>query len=79
LARQIMSCDRLTSARIDELTDALRRLLDTVPETLQFNDTWMYPETNLPDLYAIAIGTYYSPMSSLRSYFPNGRLLAAIL
>ncbi|CAN9191727.1 unnamed protein product [Alternaria alternata] len=58
LARQIMSCDRLTSARIDELTDAIRRLLDTVPETLQFNDTWMYPETNLPDLYAIAIGYF---------------------
>ncbi|RYO18735.1 hypothetical protein AA0111_g10629 [Alternaria arborescens] len=55
LARQIMSCDRLTSVRINELTDALQRLLDTVPETLQFNDTWMYSETNLPDLYAIAI------------------------
>jgi hypothetical protein len=57
LARHIMSSGRLTSSRIDELTDALRKLLDTIPETLQFDDRWTSPETNLPDLYAIATGT----------------------
>ncbi|KAG9194321.1 hypothetical protein G6011_04356 [Alternaria panax] len=54
LARQIMTCDRLTGARIDELTDTMRKLLDTVPETLQFQATWMHPETNLPELNVIA-------------------------
>jgi hypothetical protein len=65
LARQIMSSDRLTSARIDELTDVLRRLLDTVPETLQFNETWMRPEAILPDLSIAAVGTYNAPKPSL--------------
>ncbi|KAI4623961.1 hypothetical protein J4E80_003773 [Alternaria sp. BMP 0032] len=59
LARQIMSSNRLTNARIDEYTDILRRLLDTIPETLQFRDTWMLPETTLPDLYAVAT-VYFS-------------------
>lgn len=58
LARQIMSSNPLTNARINEFTDILRRLLDTIPETLQFRDTWMLPETPLPDLSAIATGTF---------------------
>ncbi|KAL6161681.1 hypothetical protein ACJBU6_00786 [Exserohilum turcicum] len=44
LARQILSSDRLINLRIDELTDALRRLLDTIPEILQFNAAWNRPE-----------------------------------
>jgi hypothetical protein len=55
----------LTCARIDELTDALQRLLDTVPEMLQFDEAWVHPETDLPDLYAIATGTSNTLMSSL--------------
>ncbi|USP76229.1 mitochondrial protein cyt-4 [Curvularia clavata] len=38
LARQILGCGRLMDARIDEFTDAMRALLDTVPETLQFDE-----------------------------------------
>jgi hypothetical protein len=58
LARQIMSSERLTTARIDEFTDTLRRLLETIPETLQFNETWTLHETTLPDLGTIATGTF---------------------
>jgi hypothetical protein len=65
LARQIMSSDRLTSARIDELTDVLRGLLETVPETLQFNETWTHPEALLPDLSVTAVGMYNAPILSL--------------
>lgn len=50
LARQILSSDGMMSvARIDEYTDKLLGLLDTMPETLQFNESWLRPETRLPD------------------------------
>ena len=72
LARQIMSSNRLTNARIDEYTDILRRLLDTIPETLQFRDTWMLPETTLPDLYAVATGTSQQSFACILVLVLNG-------
>ncbi|KNG44041.1 rnb-domain-containing protein [Stemphylium lycopersici] len=48
LARQILSSDRLTDLRIDDFTDSLRSLLDTLPETLQFHTSWNYPNDTLP-------------------------------
>ena len=41
LARKILSSDRLSNSKIDEFTDALRALLETMPESLQFNETWL--------------------------------------
>lgn len=62
LARQILSSDRLINLRIDELTDALRRLLDTIPEILQFNAAWNRPENTssheLWPLMNMAAGTF---------------------
>ena len=48
LARQILSSDRLTDLRIDDFTDSLRGLLDTLPEMLQFHTSSDYPNNTLP-------------------------------
>ncbi|KAJ5030435.1 hypothetical protein PSV08DRAFT_347476 [Bipolaris maydis] len=45
LARQILRSDRLTDPQIDEFTKALCRLLDTMPETLQFDPAWTDTES----------------------------------
>ncbi|KAL7777784.1 hypothetical protein CFE70_004454 [Pyrenophora teres f. teres 0-1] len=47
LARQILSSDRLTNPRIDEFTDALRTLSETLPETLRFDDSWANSKIDL--------------------------------
>lgn len=59
LARQILSSDRLTNAKIDEFTDSLGGLLDTMPEMLQFDRSWLEERTELPEwpLNAMAVGT----------------------
>lgn len=50
LARQILSSDGLMSiGRIDEFTDKLLGLWDTMPESLQFNESWAQKGTVLPD------------------------------
>ncbi|KAI5367500.1 hypothetical protein Slin15195_G026300 [Septoria linicola] len=50
LARQILSSDGMMNVgRIDEYTDKLLGLWDTMPEALQFNETWLQQETTLPD------------------------------
>ncbi|KAF2124535.1 hypothetical protein P153DRAFT_326836 [Dothidotthia symphoricarpi CBS 119687] len=49
LARQILSGDRMTDAKIDEFTDLLRTLLDTMPEMLQFDESWIIEETEIPE------------------------------
>lgn len=60
LARQILSSDRLTDARIDEFTDLLKSLLDTMPEMLQFDESWVRKETEIPEwpLSAMAAGLF---------------------
>ena len=60
LARQILSSDRLTNPKIDEFTDSLKGLLDTMPEMLQFNDTWLQEATEIPEwpLGAMAAGAF---------------------
>jgi hypothetical protein len=59
LARHILSSDRSTNAKLDDFTDALRALLDTMPETLQFDESWIRDETDIPDwpLRVMAAGT----------------------
>ncbi|PIA89218.1 hypothetical protein CB0940_07516 [Cercospora beticola] len=50
LGRQILSSDGMMNVgRIDEYTDKLLGLWDTMPEALQFNETWLQQETSLPD------------------------------
>ncbi|KAF7573120.1 hypothetical protein PtrM4_080250 [Pyrenophora tritici-repentis] len=60
LARQILSSDRLTNPRIDEFTDALRALSETLPETLRFDNLWANSDIDLPlgswPLSAMAVG-----------------------
>ncbi|KXL49340.1 hypothetical protein M433DRAFT_64551 [Acidomyces richmondensis BFW] len=49
LARQILSSDGLMSvAKIDEFTDKLIGLWDTMPEALQWNESWSRADTQLP-------------------------------
>lgn len=50
LARQILGSERLTNARIDEYTDELRSLQDTVPELLQFKTSWLEETIELPEV-----------------------------
>ncbi|KAF1952928.1 hypothetical protein CC80DRAFT_537956 [Byssothecium circinans] len=49
LARQILSSNRMTNAKIDEFTDALRGLLETMPDVLQFDETWADEEKEIPE------------------------------
>ncbi|TKA81082.1 hypothetical protein B0A55_02543 [Friedmanniomyces simplex] len=50
LARQILSSDAVMLVpKIDEFTDKLVGLWDTMPESLQFNESWSQPDTPLPD------------------------------
>lgn len=49
-ARQILSTDGLMNVgKIDEFTDKLLGLWDTMPEALQFNESWLRDQTPLPD------------------------------
>jgi hypothetical protein len=58
MARQVMSSDLLTNAKIDEFTDSFQGLLDTMPESLQFNRAWINKDTKCPEwpLNAMAAG-----------------------
>jgi hypothetical protein len=60
LARQILSSDRLSNPRIDEFTDLLKGLLDTMPEMLQFDETWLEEGREIPEwpLGAMAAGAF---------------------
>lgn len=50
LARKILGSDDLMNiAKIDEFTDKLIGLWDTMPETLQWNESWSRTETRLPE------------------------------
>ncbi|KXT11213.1 hypothetical protein AC579_10007 [Pseudocercospora musae] len=50
LARQILGSDGMMNVgRIDEFTDKLLGLWDTMPEALQFNESWSQEHTPLPD------------------------------
>ncbi|KAF1846327.1 uncharacterized protein K460DRAFT_356017 [Cucurbitaria berberidis CBS 394.84] len=59
LTRQILSSDRLTLQKIDDFTEALRGLLDTMPETLQFDESWCRPDTAIPDWPLSAMSAVY--------------------
>ncbi|KAF2727485.1 hypothetical protein EJ04DRAFT_136883 [Polyplosphaeria fusca] len=48
LARQILG-SRLSNAKIDGLSDSLVGLLETLPDVLQFNESWLTGETEIPD------------------------------
>ena len=48
LARQILSAGYLGNAQIDEFTGRLLALMDTLPETLRFDETWRAKEKPLP-------------------------------
>lgn len=64
LARQILSSDRLTNSKIDEFTDLLRNLLDTMPEMLQFDESWLDKNKEIPEW---PLGTMAAGVSFLGS------------
>lgn len=49
MARQILSSDCLTNAKIDEFTDHLKGLLETMPEMLQFDPSWLDETKEIPE------------------------------
>jgi hypothetical protein len=49
LGRQILSNDQLTSSKIDMYTDRLIALWDIMPDSLQFNKSWVKEETEIPE------------------------------
>ncbi|KAF2010673.1 hypothetical protein BU24DRAFT_496612 [Aaosphaeria arxii CBS 175.79] len=49
LARQVLSSDRLNNHKIDEFTDLFRSLLETMPEQLHFNESWLDEGTEIPE------------------------------
>ena len=62
LARQILSSDRLSNGKIDDFTDKLQSLWDTLPEMLQFDETWLDEDRSVPEwpLNVMAGRTYLS-------------------
>ncbi|KAF3039771.1 hypothetical protein E8E12_008487 [Didymella heteroderae] len=70
LARQILSSDGLSNAKIDEFTDQLSGLLDTMPEMLQFDESWLNSEKELPEwpLSAMSAGMLLLEDRGLQSY-----------
>ncbi|KAF2488279.1 hypothetical protein BU16DRAFT_419951, partial [Lophium mytilinum] len=59
LARQILSSDRLTVTKIDWFTDRLLALWDTVPEMLQFDETWLEKDKQIPEWPLDAMGAVF--------------------
>lgn len=61
LARQILRSDRLNDSQVDDFTKELCRLLEIMPETLQFDPAWIDTEStssqSLWSLRTIATGT----------------------
>ena len=49
LARQILSSNRLTVETIDQLTSRLLALRDTLPEMIQFDESWLNPDRPIPE------------------------------
>jgi len=50
VARQVLGSDGLMNVpRIDEFTDKLLGLWDTMPEALQFNESWLRQDIPLPE------------------------------
>ena len=62
LARQILSSDRLSNIKIDEFTDKLLALRDTLPECVQFDEHWLDPQKDIPEwpLDAMAAGELFA-------------------
>ncbi|KAF2027732.1 hypothetical protein EK21DRAFT_71311, partial [Setomelanomma holmii] len=59
LARQVLSSEKLTNAKIDDFTDQIRALLETMPETLQFNNSWVRKDKELPEWPLSAMAAVY--------------------
>lgn len=70
LARQILSSDRLNNSKIDEFTDQLRNLLDTMPEMLQFDESWLDKNKEIPEwpLGTMAAGVSCQNLVDQRSH-----------
>ncbi|THY33808.1 hypothetical protein D6D00_00611, partial [Aureobasidium pullulans] len=49
LGRQILSSNQLTDSKIDMYTNRLIALWDTMPDSLQFNKSWIKEETEIPE------------------------------
>ncbi|KAI9659144.1 MAG: hypothetical protein M1821_002104 [Bathelium mastoideum] len=49
LARQILSSSRLSNSKIDDFTDKLQSLWDTLPEMLQFDESWLEEDKPVPE------------------------------
>jgi hypothetical protein len=49
LARQILSCDELDNTKIDDFSDRLLQLLDTLPAVIQFEESWLEPDREIPE------------------------------
>ena len=65
LARQILSSDGLMSVpKIDDFTDKLLGLWDTMPEALQFTESWCQRDTPLPDWPLEVMSASKSPNAS---------------
>ncbi|KAL6704458.1 hypothetical protein ACN47E_008202 [Coniothyrium glycines] len=59
LARNILSSKKMTTSKIDDFTDALRALIDTMPEILQFNTSWIRDDMESSDLSLRLAATVY--------------------
>lgn len=49
LTRQILSSDDLTNNKIDDFTDRLLQLHETLPTTIHFDGTWLDPKKDIPE------------------------------
>lgn len=70
LARQILGNKPFTHAKIDDFTDSLRGLLDTMPESLQFHESWGRSDTEIPEWPLSAMATSKSYVSRQHQWIP---------
>ncbi|KAI9697171.1 MAG: hypothetical protein M1820_007907 [Bogoriella megaspora] len=60
LARQILNSDGLSNLKIDEFTNKLQSLWDTLPEMLQFDEGWIEENRNVPEWPLNVMAAIYS-------------------
>ncbi|KAI9830528.1 MAG: hypothetical protein M1819_005486 [Sarea resinae] len=59
VARQILSSDRLSTPTIDEFTDRLLGLMETLPEAVRFDKSWLDPNKETPEWPLDAIAAFF--------------------
>ncbi|GAB7350187.1 hypothetical protein MBLNU459_g0849t1 [Dothideomycetes sp. NU459] len=85
LGRQILGSNQLMDTKIDNFTDKLIALWDTMPDALQFSRSWADPKTQIPEwplnamaASALAVSRISEGLLRLRDHIENKPVLLAV-